>query len=221
MGLIDLLFPKTCVSCGKFGSYICENCVKKIEYLDTQVCSECYKGAIGGQTHPYCQKRYGLDGVISLVNYKSPVREMIQQLKYRFTTNLLDEISQKLVFDQDLVRNRKWTVLPLPLHVSRQNFRGFNQAELLGKIVADKLNLNFDNKTLIKTAKTKPQVGLNKNERKDNVVGVFEITRKLESDAYFIFDDVWTSGASLKSAAEQLKKAGVKTVWGLTLAHPR
>src|SRR3990172_11656582 len=130
MGLLDLLFPKTCVGCGKFGSYICENCLKKIEYLETQVCNECYKLAIGGQTHPYCQKSHGLDGVISLVNYKSPVREMIQQLKYRFTTSLLDEISEKLLFDKILVRHKNWTVLPLPLHHSRQNFRGFNQAEL-------------------------------------------------------------------------------------------
>lgn len=221
MGLLNLLFPKTCVGCGKFGNYICENCLKRIEYLETQVCSECYKGAIGGQTHPYCQKRYGLDGVISVVNYKSPVREMVQQLKYRFTTSLLDEISEKLVFDKNLVRNKNWTVLPLPLHRSRQNFRGFNQAELLGKIVATKFDLNFDNTILIKTAKTKAQVGLTKNERKDNVANVFKVAKTIENNAYFIFDDVWTSGASLKSAASELKKAGAKTVWGLTLAHPR
>lgn len=221
MGLLDLIFPKTCVGCSKFGNYICEDCLKKVEYFRTQVCCECYRNSITGETHNYCLKRNSLDGVISLVNYASPIRELVSQLKYKFTTDLLKEFSDKFMFEKDLVKNKNWTVLPLPLHHKRQNFRGFNQAELLGKLVADKLNLDFNKKVLIKTTKTKPQVGLTKKERKENVTDVFKVTKRLEGDSYFVFDDVWTSGASLKSAAVELKKAGAKIVWGLTLAHPR
>jgi len=221
MGLLDLVFPKTCVGCGKFGNYLCDSCLQKVEYFDTQVCCECYKQAIGGGTHPYCQKRNGLDGIISLVNYKKPVRELIQQLKYRFSTTFLDEIEGKFKLDKTLVKGKNWTILPLPLHKTRQNFRGFNQAELLGKIVANKLNLGFESQILKRVIKTKPQVGLSKQERSDNVINIFKVKDNLSDQNYFIFDDVWTSGASLKAACRELKKAGAGEVWGLTLAHKR
>ncbi len=162
-----------------------------------------------------------MDGVISLVNYASPIRELVSQLKYKFTTDLLKEFSDKFMFEKDLVKNKNWTVLPLPLHHKRQNFRGFNQAELLGKLVSLKLSLKFDATVLKKTVQTKPQVGLSKTERKANISDVFRVAKRINSENYFLFDDVWTSGASLKSAAGELKKAGAKTVWGLTLAHPR
>jgi len=221
MGLLDLLFPKTCVGCGKFGGYVCAPCLKRIEYFQTQVCPECYRNSITGETHKYCLKKNSLDGVISFVNYKTPVRELVQQLKYKFTTDLLSEFSGKFKFEKELIKGKSWTVLPLPLHQHRQNFRGFNQAELLGKLVSEKLNLNFDTTVLKKFVKTKPQVGLSKVERKENTSNIFQVEKRLASENYFLFDDVWTSGASLKSAAKELKKAGAKIVWGLTLAHPR
>lgn len=221
MSLLDLIFPKTCVGCSRFGSYICEACLNKVEYFQTQVCPECYRNSINGQIHKYCWKKNSLDGVISFVNYKSPVREIVQQLKYRFTTDLLKEFSGKFKFEKDLIKGKNWTVLPLPLHRERQNFRGFNQAELLGKIVSEKLNLNFNTTVLKKMVKTKPQVGLSKKERKANINDVFKVEKSLTEENYFLFDDVWTSGASLKSAAGELKEAGAKNVWGITLAHPR
>lgn len=221
MGLLDIIFPKTCVACNKFGSYLCKDCLKKVDYFQTQVCCECYKSAIGGQTHPYCRKSGGVDGVISFVNYKSPVRELVSQLKYKFTTDLLLEFTVKFRFDKDTVKGKNWTVIPLPLHQNRQNFRGFNQAELLGKVIAEALDLNLDTTILKKSSNTKPQVGLRKTERKDNIKDAFQVAGKVTSEDYFIFDDVWTSGASLKEAARALKKAGAQTVWGLTLAHPR
>ena len=221
MGLLDLIFPKTCVGCSKFGNYICEECSKKVEYFRTQVCCECYRNSITGETHKYCLKRNSLDGVISLVNYASPIRELVSQLKYKFTTDLLKEFSDKFMFEKDLEKNKNCTVLHLPQHHKRQNFRGFNQAELLGKLVSLKLSLKFDATVLKKTVQTKPQVGLSKTERKANISDVFRVAKRINSENYFLFDDVWTSGASLKSAAGELKKAGAKTVWGLTLAHPR
>ncbi len=221
MKLLNFLFPKICVGCGKFGSYICEACLSKVEYFETQVCSTCYKSSITGATHLNCRKQNSLDGIISLVNYKNPVRELVTQLKYKFTTDLLTEIESKIKFDSRLIKDKSWTLIPLPLHSTRQNFRGFNQSELLGKIVADKFKLNIDNKILARTKKTTPQVGLSKVARQENLTTAFEVSNELLSENYFIFDDVWTSGASLKSAAHELKKAGAKMVWGLTLAHPR
>ncbi len=221
MGLLDVLFPKTCVGCGKLGSYLCSNCTAKIEYLDNQICAYCYKQALSGQTHPGCQRRLGIDGIISLTVYKNPVQELIKALKYRFTTDLLKEFSQKFRFENRLINTKKFIVMPLPLHKSRSNYRGFNQAELLGRVVAEKFNLVFDPNVLVRQVKTSSQVGLSQKERSANVRSAFLVKGKILGASYFIFDDVWTSGATLKEAAKELKKAGAEQVWGLTLAHPR
>lgn len=221
MGLLDLLFPKKCVSCGKTGNYLCDKCTSEIEYLQVQICSVCYKAAIGGKTHPRCETRIGLDGIVSFCNYKGPVKKLIKNLKYRFTTDLSGEISDKLAFSSSVLPDKSWVMLPLPLHKSRENFRGFNQAEILGRIVAQKLNLSFDRSVLKRQLATESQVGLSQKQRKENIDKAFGVMREVRGKSFYIFDDVWTSGATLKSAAKTLKLAGAEYVWGMTLAHPR
>jgi competence protein ComFC len=197
MSWLDLIFPKYCVSCKKIGSYLCQTCQSKIEYLEIQFCSYCYRSAISGKTHANCRKRNGLDGVISLANYKDPVKALVKSLKYRLTTDLLSEFAQKFQFLPLDDFFQKFQLLPLPLH------------------------LIFEPDLLKREKATTSQVGLKQKERSKNISGAFTLNKKLEADRYLVFDDVWTSGASLKEAAKVLKKAGAEEVWGLTLAHPR
>lgn len=221
MGILDLLFPKTCVGCNQIGHYICFDCEKKIEYFETQICSSCYRNTLDGRTHKFCSKNNPLEGVFSLVNYQTPTRELIHQLKYRFTTDLLTEISEKIDFLKIKKDFSNFTVIPVPLHYQRQNYRGFNQAELLGRVVAAKLNLKLEPNILERVEKTISQVGLSKAEREKNLRQTLQVKYPIKKQKYLVFDDVWTSGATLKAAANVLKKAGAIEVWGLTLAHKR
>lgn len=80
---------------------------------------------------------------------------------------------------------------------------------------------------LLRKKKTKPQVGLKGKERIKNVQGIFIINKHARGtlatrgthSTPVLFDDVWTTGATMKEATEVLKKAGVKKVWCLTLAR--
>ena len=221
MNLLDFIFPKQCVGCKKFGSYLCSQCLEKVEYLETQTCVYCYKPAISGKTHPRCFKKNGLDGMVSLANYKTPVKELIKSLKYHYTTDLLNEVEEKFTFRDEAILEKSATILPLPLFQSRRNYRGFNQAELLGKVIAKKLRLSYREGLLERCVATKPQVGLSQSERAENVKNAFGLRSSLEKKIYYVFDDVWTSGATLKEVAKVLKQAGAEVVWGLTFAHPR
>jgi len=220
MSLLELIFPKKCVGCNKLGSFLCQGCCEKIETLRTQICPFCYKNALRGQTHPACFKKDGLDGIISFYYYRGPVRALIKNLKYRFTTSLLSEVGKKLAFDENLLPSKTWALLPVPLTKQKQNYRGFNQAELLGKLVAEKLGLAVEKEILKKIKPTKSQVGLSRVQRRLNIEKSFEVVGKVKGQSFYIFDDVWTSGATLKVIARELKKAGAEKVWGLTLAHP-
>jgi len=113
-------------------------------------------------------------------------------------------------------------LIPVPLHSRRQRWRGFNQAELLGKILAEKFNWQVRTDILVRHKHTKPQVDLKGKERKNNIRGAFKITPKAKIKnlkKVWLFDDVWTTGSTLRECGQVLKRAGVRKVWGLTLAR--
>jgi predicted amidophosphoribosyltransferase len=62
-----------------------------------------------------------------------------------------------------------------------------------------------------------------KQEREANIKGAFKLseewTNRLKEKKLLLIDDVFTSGADMRECTRILKKAGVKTVWGLALAH--
>ena len=223
--LLDFIFPKKCIGCGKLGDYFCSSCKEKIEYIENPVCPICQRQAIGGKIHPKCQTRYTLDGLVVACRYRDPVKIAIQKVKYR----LVYDIAKVLV---DLLATQiykfsipqKVIVVPVPLHNKRKNWRGFNQAEILAKDLSKKFKVEYSD-VLFRNRETKTQVGLTRDERKDNVRGAFSLRSDLrdpsaivQSENIVLVDDVYTSGATMAECAKVLKKSGVKSVWGMAVA---
>ncbi|MBI3103514.1 ComF family protein [Candidatus Daviesbacteria bacterium] len=229
--LLDILFSKKCVGCKKEGSYFCQGCVLNILQTDL-VCPRCEKLAVGGQTHPICQRKYGLDGLWSLGIYKDPLRSAIQQLKYKGVKELAEILVnitleywakyQPFILDQiKRDRGKGWVVIPVPLHWWRANSRGFNQASLIGQILSKKLGLDYCD-GLKRIRYTRSQVKLKGKQRKKNISGAFGVTSNytLYPKPYtLLIDDVWTTGSTLKECCYVLKRNGAKKVWALTLAR--
>lgn len=230
MNLLDFLFPKRCVGCRKIGSYFCSECIKNINQTEL-VCPVCERASIGGLTHPLCRKKYSLDGLWSLGIYKPPLKNAIQKLKYKWIKevgNILVDINleywarfQPLLIEKiKKDRGKNWIIVSVPLHKSRQNWRGFNQSELIAQLIAEKLGLEY--KELLKRIRnTKPQIKLNSYERKQNIKGAFKLIDNCELKIVncILIDDVWTTGSTLKECAYVLKRGGAKTVWALTIAR--
>ena len=230
--ILDLLFPKRCVGCGKFDTYFCADCVSNIMQADL-VCPKCEKLAVGGQTHPVCRRRFGLDGLWSLGIYQNPLKKAIQKLKYDpklvrdFIPVLTDIILEywarytPFVFDQIKKEGGvRWVVVPVPLFWWRENQRGFNQSAEIGKLLAKKLGLKYS-EALKRTRYTWSQAKLKSKERQKNIRGAFSLNSKfliLDSNVLLI-DDVWTTGSTLKECTYVLKRSGAKKVWALTLAR--
>ncbi len=228
---LNILFPKKCVGCKKLGTYFCADCIQDIKQTDL-VCPRCEKLAVGGQTHPICKRKYGLDGLWSLGIYEPPLKRAIQTLKYKrvpelagVLVNITLEYWAKygaFVLDQikkDLGEN--WLVVPVPLHWWRENDRGFNQSSLFGQILSKRLGLDYQ-EGLKRTRYTKPQVGLKGKDRRKNIFGAFAFSPnyQLQTTPYILLiDDVWTTGSTLRECCYVLKRNGVKKVWALTLAR--
>jgi predicted amidophosphoribosyltransferase len=88
MSVLDLIFPKTCLSCDSEGKYICENCLARVKVL-SPVCPYCEKASIDGFAHAKCRKKYGLDGLTSVWKYDGIVKKAIQALKFKYSTEVV------------------------------------------------------------------------------------------------------------------------------------
>lgn len=230
MSLLDFLFPKRCVQCKKFGSYICANCLAFIQFTDSMDCLLCNRPAIDGLTHPRCITKYAIDGTFPSIVYKGVVKKLVYAFKYPpYLTSLEPHLSDLLY--EGLVQkeafynviSKKSILVPIPLHAKKIRKRGYNQSMLLALSLGKRLEIPVMN-CLLRTKETKTQVGFSKEERLKNIKGAFSLNPKCiteigKYEQVFLVDDVVTSGATLKEAASVLKKAGVKSVYGITLAH--
>ena len=223
MDIIGLLFPKKCINCGKGENYICEECLTRVKTVSA-ICAYCQKPSIDGMTHTKCLSKYKMDGFVSFWDYSGVIRKAVLGLKYKFAREISKEISDLVVKNLKLkygFLNSGHVLIPVPIHGSRENWRGFNQSILIGEQIAKKMNWKFKKDVLVKTRKTSAQVDLKGNERVKNVKGVFNLNYKykLNQTSIILFDDVFTTGSTLKEAAKVLKRSGAKKVWGLTIAR--
>lgn len=231
MNLLDLLFPKRCLGCGKWGRYICASCQSTIKPLRYLKCPVCEKPAIDGMTHPGCKTKYSLDGLTSFFRYDGVVREAIKRIKYRYTFDITHELINTIpapsfsLFPKLLTMNHELQtfLIPIPLHPSRFRFRGFNQAEVIARILGKRLSIPVNTKLLLRMKKTIPQVEMKDREKRlANMKNVFSIPHSsffIHHSGILLVDDVFTTGATLRSAASVLKRAGAKFVWGITVAQ--
>lgn len=111
-------------------------------------------------------------------------------------------------------------IIPVPIHKKRMKQRGYNQTELISKKIADIIKIKYTKNCLIKYKNTKPQRILNKQERKQNIVGVYKVinSEQIKNKKIIIFDDVYTTGSTADECAKILKEAGALKVDVLTIA---
>ena len=229
--LLDFIFPRRCLGCSRRGRYFCASCAGQMKPFKAQICPGCKKGAIFGKTHLKCRRKTSLAGLISFYPYQGIIKTAITKLKYQYVTDLAQELVtliHQCIKAEDsaygfLRKLDKSILVPVPLHWRREKTRGFNQAALLGELLAQEMSWQYHG-ALKRKRYTKPQLKLKKDEREENVKDVFSLNlptgqRINGSTSYLIFDDVWTTGSTLNECGQTLKRAGAKEVWGLTLAR--
>lgn len=200
MNILDIIFPKYCLECGKSGKYICENCVSKV-----------------------------LDGTFdknnfAIFKYRGVIRKAIVSLKYKFASDIAEELIAVSINRLKSSKFHNLTLVPIPLYNQRENWRGFNQSELLGEKLAKEMNWKYTPNLLIRTKNTHPQVNLKGDKRRKNLSGVFSINSKTYipnqlQDAIVLFDDVYTTGSTINEAKKVLEKVGFKNIYSLTIAR--
>ncbi|QQG46135.1 MAG: ComF family protein [Candidatus Niyogibacteria bacterium] len=195
--MAEILFPRSCFSCGAKGKYLCLKCLTEIRDPDI-----------------FYPKN--MDFALTSFSYREPAIKMaLRKLKYSSASDIAEELAE--IMAQDLRPYLKYDLKPIiaaiPMTERRKRARGFNQAELLACHLARILNLEHS-PILIKVRETKPQAEIkNRAERLENIKGVFALKENFSPPKFaVIVDDIYTTGATMAEAGRVLKKAGVKKI---------
>ena len=89
----------------------------------------------------------------------------------------------------------------------------------MGKKLAKKLGLAYEEKMLTRVGFSSPQVGLSPKQRSKNIKAQFAASPGAKNKNIIIVDDVWTTGNTLKEAAQTLKTVNASQVWGVTFCR--
>lgn len=223
--ILHALLPVRCVVCTQEApEALCAVCLSQLSPVQTQCCAVCRKPNLAGLTHAACTDKYTIEQLLSLYDYTDTrVSELIIAGKYKFVPDAFRMVApelSRLVKTYIELDTTNIVVTPLPLHRSRQRWRGFNQAAIFAQHMSSDLNIPYA-EVLIRHRRTKTQKDLKRADRLTNVSNCFthipgvEIQRK----TILLIDDVTTSGSTLQEAAKVLKQHGAARVVGVTLAR--
>ena len=211
--ILDIIYPKQCIICGKIYTEI--------------ICDECYYKNIFPIVKKQCRiERYNnkyFDEHLYIFKYKDEIRKLLIDYKFNEKAYLRDLFIKILIKNEKIYgKIKKYDIIiPIPIHKKRKRKRGYNQSELISIVLANQLeNLELACDILVKQKNTKPQSSLNKDERQQNVKGVYGIKNKykIANKRIILFDDIYTTGATVNECSRILKINGAKEILVFTIA---
>ena len=222
------LYPSECRICEEFLAdtsvpYICNRCWQDIHFLEPPWCDICGRPGIEGLCDPCAitPPRYGK--LRSVAFYQTPLQEAIHFFKFEkkqvFARYLLQLLNAHTPSDCNI--GEYDFILPVPIHKKRLRERGFNQAGLLAKGLGKAQAVPVLTDVLIRQRHTTAQSSLNNEARQQNILGAFALHKpnRINGKRLLVIDDVFTTGATIREAVNELWSADPAEVDVLTLAR--
>lgn len=193
-GWLDLLAPPTCAGCD----------------LPTISARPAFCDACGSLLEPVPPQLAPPAAAAALYRYQGPLADAIRRLKYGGRSDLVGPLGALLSRAAAAYAGQVDAVVPVPLHRSKLRARGWNPAALLAKPLARELAVPLDVRLLERVRATSTQAALAREARGDNVRGAFATRPRPHRPArrILLVDDVRTTGATLREAANALSAGG-------------
>ena len=214
-------FPRRCALCGAVvapDEPLCPDC-QTVRPIARPKCLLC------GHSKKDCRckgKRHEYAGVTAPFVFDGSVRTGIHNLKFHdfpmLAAYMGDCMAATVHTDFDQVHFDY--VVPVPLGKRRRRKRGYNQAELLARRVAEELQIPFA--PLLAKVRNNPAQHDQGSARfrRVNVYGAYAVTddSALWDKTVLLIDDVKTTGATLNECAKMLRMHGAKAVYAAAVA---
>lgn len=213
---LDLAFPGTCVGCGRDGLPLCAACAPALD------------ARLGEPPGTPIGMPADIPAPLLQVDWCAPfrgtVRRALHAIKYGAEQRLADPLGAALARRWAMVGVGADLVVHVPVHADRRRVRGYDQAELIARVAAGRLQLDH-RPALERQRATIAQVDLDRRHRAANVQGAFAVRLDRAAEVrgrwVLLVDDVLTTGATLAACATALHDAGALAVSAITVARER
>jgi ComF family protein len=209
--LLGLVFEATCPLCQRSTAQaFCLDCQRQVQRCQLTV-AEQY------QPTPLPLFAWG--------SYGGALKRTIAALKYENHPELARPLAHWMAqaWLASPVRTERAIVVPIPMHPDKKRKRGFNQAELLAQGFCDLTGLPLEPLGLERVRATEAQFKLSTNQRQENLADAFtpgsSLLRRPPAHSILLLDDIYTTGATLQSAAQTLRRRGIRVQGAIVLAR--
>jgi len=211
-GAEELLFPKRCFFCKKYGEFLCDDCKSLLD-----VCP----------VHRPDREQKFLADIYSACSYENRfVKKLIANFKYEPPRHSLGIPLAELIADHFVLAEQNFdrsdfVIIPVPLAEKRLRWRGFNQAEIIANRLGRIWQLPTYSNHLIRSRETKNQAELLQIQRQKNIKGAFACldNAPFKNKPIFLIDDVITTGATINECGRVLLENGAAQVIGISVAR--
>ena len=223
--LAAALFPPRCALCSTelpTMKIICSECAASMPAFEGSRCQHCGE-PVDDASIDLCircgTQLLSVDRVFSLGPYHGNWGRLVRSFKFEREMAvgrwLGERMAAALISLEPMADFNVITFVPMTRKGRRE--RGFNQAEILARMIAKRLNLPLV-RMLAKTRETPLQSGLPAAQRKTNLRDVFRLL-PCKQEHVLLVDDIYTTGSTVEECARTLKRGGVQSVVAMTVAR--
>ena len=222
--LLEFFFPSQCVLCGgvlpleQKEKGICKECVHAIPFLLGRQCEKCGRTL---EKQAFCHRcaleDFPFSKGCAAFSYEV-MRDAIAYLKFQGFRHDAEALGS-LMASYLQKTHEDWIdwadyMTAVPLHIKKEAHRGFNQADRLCCVLADKTGIAYVPHLLERRVHTKPQSNLTAKQRRDNLKDVFALAegQTVEEKHILLVDDIFTTGTTMKECTRVLLRGGAAEV---------
>lgn len=232
---LELIYPEKniCCICDTYDetigeNYICINCEQSIKKIVPPFCVKCGKPINYSLSANMCPDCMIIEKCFELArapfSYEGLIKKSIYNFKYYNKPYFYRFFGNSLLKYMNTINYTNFDfILSVPLHSKKMKSRGYNQSELIGKYISDKLNIPFI-EALKRVKNTNKQSSQSKEERNKNLKNAFEIKKSkkvniIKNSSVLLVDDVYTTGSTANECSKVLLNYGVDKVYVITIAR--
>ena len=206
------------------------NCPLCKRPADRILCKDCDRQIVAYQAREFFQKDQPISPEIPLYSwgiYDGALKRAIAACKYDNHPEIMEAIGEKIGDAwQRSVKGKqnlkKISIVPIPLHAKKLKSRGFNQAEILARRFCESTQLPCSPKLLQRVKDTKAQMQTKTvKEREDNLSQAFTVQPHSNHRDVILFDDIYTTGATIREAIATLANSSIAVRGVIVLARPQ
>lgn len=217
-----LFFPNLCINCStillKTELFLCTGCKHSLPIINNnEVTQQMLQAIFYG--------RVSIKSIHSFLYYNKQgiTQKIIHELKYKNQENIGVFLGSWFAYElkkENIFSNVDY-IVPVPLHISKENKRGYNQVTKFAKTLSSDLEISYMPNKLIRTSKAKTQTLQQRFERFSKNETKFQLNdlEVFKNKHILLVDDVVTTGATLEACCNELLKTAHISISICTIAY--